>query len=170
VLSLSRLELEAEQIVPDDIAAVAVVRDVVAIIEPLAFAKQLHLEVGTSGKDLTLCTDGKRLRQILLNLLGNSVKFTPAGSVRLDVDGRSDSVAFIVRDTGIGIAPENQAHVFEAFWQVQQSRTRTVQGTGLGLALCQRLTHLLGGTLTLESELGEGTTVTLVLPREALSS
>jgi polar amino acid transport system substrate-binding protein len=166
VLSLSRLEFEAEQIVPDDIAAVAVVHDVVAIIEPLAFAKQLRLEVGTSGTDLTLCTDGKRLRQILLNLLGNSVKFTATGSVRLDVDGRSDSVAFIVHDTGIGIALENQARVFEAFWQVQQSRTRTVQGTGLGLALCQRLTHLLGGTLTLESELGQGTTVTLVLPRE----
>jgi len=166
VLSLSRLEFEAEQIVPDDIAVVAVVRDVVSIIEPLASAKRLQLEVQTSGTDLTLRTDGKRLRHILLNLLGNSIKFTATGSVRLYVDGRSDSVAFIVRDTGIGIAPENQARVFEAFWQVQQSRTRTVQGTGLGLALCQRLTHLLGGTLTLESELGVGTTVTVVLPRD----
>ena len=132
----------------------------------MASAKRLQLEVQTSGTDLTLRTDGKRLRQILLNLLGNSIKFTATGSVRLYVDGRSDSVAFMVRDTGIGIAPENQARVFEAFWQVQQSRTRTVQGTGLGLALCQRLTHLLGGTLTLESELGKGTTVTVVLPRE----
>ena len=165
VLSLSRLEFEADQIVPEDIAVVAIVRDVVSIIEPLAQAKHLQLEIRTSGDELMLYTDGKRVRQILLNLLGNSVKFTPAGSVLLHVDGREDSVAFIVVDTGIGIAPENQARVFEAFWQVQQTRTRTVQGTGLGLALCQRLTQLLGGEMTLESELGKGTTVTLVLPR-----
>jgi signal transduction histidine kinase len=169
VLSLSRLEFEAEQIVSADIAVAAVVRDVVSIIEPLALAKQLRLEVRTSGDDLTLHTDGKRLRQILLNLLGNSVKFTVTGSVRLYVEGRADSIAFTVHDTGIGIARENQERVFEAFWQVQQSRTRTVQGSGLGLALCQRLTQLLGGELTLESELGRGTTVTLVLPR-ALAS
>jgi signal transduction histidine kinase len=165
VLSLSRLEYASEEIVPELVAVGPLARDVGSIIEPMALAKHLRLEIRLSGTDLTLLTDQKRLRQILLNLLGNSIKFTTRGSVSLQVKGRSEDIVFVVRDTGMGIAPEHQARVFEAFWQVQQSRTRTEQGTGLGLALSQRLTKLLGGTITLESALGRGTTVSLALPR-----
>ena len=165
VLSLSRLEFGAEVIVVEDVAAVAVARDVMAIIEPLATAKTLSVILRTSGRDLTILTDSKRLRQILLNLVGNSVKFTARGSITLEIEENDDMILFSVRDTGIGIAPEHQQRVFEAFWQVEQSRTRTVQGTGLGLALSKHLSDLLGGRLTLTSELDKGTTVTLALPR-----
>ena len=166
VLSLSRLEFGAEVIVVEDVAAVAVARDVLAIIEPLATAKNLSVILRTSGRDLTIMTDAKRLRQILLNLVGNSVKFTTRGSITLEIEEDSDKILFSVRDTGIGIAPEHQQRVFEAFWQVEQSRTRTVQGTGLGLALSKHLSDLLGAKLTLASELDKGTTVTLALPRQ----
>jgi len=165
VLSLSRLEFGAEAIVVEDVAAVAVARDVLAIVEPLATAKNLSVVLRTSGRDLAILTDAKRLRQILLNLVGNSVKFTPRGSITLEIEEDGDMILFSVRDTGIGIAPEHQQRVFEAFWQVEQSRTRTVQGTGLGLALSKHLSDLLGARLTLESELDKGTTVTLALPR-----
>jgi signal transduction histidine kinase len=165
VLSLSRLEFGAEEIVVEDVAAVAVARDVLAIIEPLATAKNLGVVLRTAGRDLTILTDAKRLRQILLNLVGNSVKFTVRGSITLEIEDDGDTVLFSVRDTGIGIAPEHQQRVFEAFWQVEQSRTRTVQGTGLGLALSKHLSDLLGAKLTLASELDKGTTVTLALPR-----
>ncbi len=164
VLSLSRLEFGAEAIVNDDVSVISVARDVLAIIEPLAAAKQLSVVLRTSGRDLTIRTDAKRLRQVLLNLVGNSVKFTAKGTVTLEIEETPDVVRFIVRDTGIGIAPEHQQRVFEAFWQVEQSRTRTVQGTGLGLALSRQLAELLGGKLTLQSELAKGTTVTLTLP------
>ncbi len=165
VLSLSRLEFGAEAIVVEDVAAVAVARDVLAIVEPLATAKNLSIILRTSGRDLTIITDAKRLRQILLNLVGNSVKFTQRGSITLEIEEDGDTILFSVRDTGIGIAPEHQQRVFEAFWQVEQSRTRTVQGTGLGLALSKHLSDLLGARLTLTSELDQGTTVTLALPR-----
>jgi signal transduction histidine kinase len=165
VLSLSRLEFGAEEIVIEDVAAVAVARDVLAIIEPLAAAKNLSIILRTSGRDLTILTDAKRLRQILLNLVGNSVKFTLRGSITLEIDEDGDTILFSVRDTGIGIAPEHQQRVFDAFWQVEQSRTRTVQGTGLGLALSKHLSDLLGARLSLSSELDKGTTVTLALPR-----
>jgi protein-histidine pros-kinase len=170
VLSLSRLEFGAEAIVTEDVAVLPVARDVLAIIEPLAAAKQLSVILRSSGRDLTIRTDPKRLRQILLNLVGNSVKFTATGTVTLEIEETPETVRFIVRDTGIGIAPEHQQRVFEAFWQVEQSRTRTVQGTGLGLALSRHLAELLGGKLTLQSELGKGTTVTLVLPRSVETS
>jgi signal transduction histidine kinase len=165
VLSLSRLEFGGEEIVPEDVAAVALARDVLAIIEPLATAKNLNVILRTNGRDLTIVTDSKRLRQILLNLVGNSVKFTNRGSITLEIEEDGETIIFSVRDTGIGIAPEHQQRVFEAFWQVEQSRTRTVQGTGLGLALSKHLSDLLGGKLTLTSELDKGTTVTLALPR-----
>ena len=164
VLSLSRLEFGAEAIVNEDVSVISVARDVLAIIEPLAAAKQLSVILRSSGRDLTIRTDAKRLRQILLNLVGNSVKFTPKGTVTLEIEEGMDTIRFFVRDTGIGIAPEHQQRVFEAFWQVEQSRTRTVQGTGLGLALSRHLAELLGGKLTLQSELAKGTTVTLTLP------
>src|SRR5438309_2002835 len=118
MLSLSRLEFGAEAIVADDVVAVAVARDVLAIIEPLAATKGLNLVLRSTGRDLTIYTDAKRLRQILLNLVGNSVKFTTRGSITLEIEEDGDAILFSVRDTGIGIAPEHQQRVLEAFWQV----------------------------------------------------
>ena len=104
----------------------------------------------------------------MLNLLSNAVKFTPqGGSVRFSagVDG-AGGVTFTVADTGIGIAPHQLERVLEPFGQVENIMTRTHAGTGLGLPLCKALAELHGGTLALESEVGSGTTVTIVLPKD----
>jgi signal transduction histidine kinase len=119
-----------------------------------------------------LRVDDRKLKQVLLNLLSNAVKFTPEGgriqvSVALDEAGQC---RIAVRDTGIGIAPEDQARVFEPFSQVDSSLSRRHPGTGLGLPLVKALMELHGGTVALESRLGEGTTVTVTLPADRVQS
>jgi anti-sigma regulatory factor (Ser/Thr protein kinase) len=107
---------------------------------------------------------------VLINLIGNAVKFTPRGGV-IEVSGRLDrqaDLAIIVADTGIGIAPEDLQRVLEPFVQVDSSLSRLHQGTGLGLPLVKAIMALHGGTLDLKSELGVGTTATVVFPRERL--
>jgi CheY-like chemotaxis protein len=116
-------------------------------------------------------TDRQRLEQILKNLLSNAVKFTDAGRVNLTVSANAEGwVQFTVQDSGIGIAPEQQGKIFDAFHQADGSTARKYGGTGLGLSISRDLTSLLGGTLTLASTLGEGSTFTLSLPRNGAVS
>ncbi|MCM8533466.1 MAG: ATP-binding protein [Lentisphaeraceae bacterium] len=111
-------------------------------------------------------TDQTRLRQVLLNLLGNAIKFTEEGKITLEAKCAGDYVKFVVRDTGIGISNERQEVIFEEFEQADTSTTREFGGTGLGLAISKRLSEVLGGTLSLESELGKGSTFTVSLRLE----
>jgi signal transduction histidine kinase/ActR/RegA family two-component response regulator len=111
--------------------------------------------------------DPDRLRQILGNLLSNAVKFTPAGSVLARVDvSANGALRIIVRDTGIGIAPEKLPSLFEKFTQADNSATRRFGGTGLGLAICRELTQMMGGSIDVESREGRGSTFTVELPLE----
>jgi signal transduction histidine kinase len=116
-----------------------------------------------------MVTDRQKVKQIVVNLLTNALKFTHQGGVEIGVemepDRRTASVA--VTDTGIGIAPENHEKIFEDFRQVDDSPSRQYGGTGLGLAICRRLANALGGRITLQSNLGEGSTFTLTIPAEA---
>ncbi|AKF79137.1 histidine kinase [Myxococcus fulvus 124B02] len=115
---------------------------------------------------LELETDETRLSQVLRNLVSNALKFTEAGHVTVSAaPGPRDTVVFTVKDTGIGIAPEDQERVFEEFTQLDSHLQRKVKGTGLGLPLARRLVELLGGTLSLHSVPGEGSTFTIILPR-----
>ena len=113
-----------------------------------------------------LYTDLGKVSQILRNLISNALKFTEAGSVRVTAKlaADTDMIVFTVADTGIGIAPENHRHVFEEFTQVENPLQKSVKGTGLGLPLSQRLAGLLGGSIDLASELGRGSTFSLVIP------
>ena len=118
--------------------------------------------------------DALRLQQVLINLGGNAVKFTPAGQVIIALrvqqqDVQRVRVEFSVKDSGIGIAPENQVHIFSGFSQAEASTSRRFGGTGLGLAISQRLVHMMGGELALTSQLGSGSTFSFVLdlPRVA---
>ncbi|QAT88954.1 putative sensor histidine kinase/response regulator [Corallococcus coralloides] len=115
---------------------------------------------------LELETDEAKLSQVVRNLISNALKFTESGAVTVSATrGPRDTVVFTVKDTGIGIAPENHERVFEEFIQVDSHLQRRVKGTGLGLPLARKLTELLGGTLTVQSRLGEGATFVITLPR-----
>jgi len=104
------------------------------------------------------------VHQILLNLVGNAVKFTERGEVRISAEASEDQVAVMVNDTGIGIAPETLPHIFEEFHQVDRGMTRRYEGAGLGLTIATRLAERMGGRLSAESQPGIGSTFTLHLP------
>jgi signal transduction histidine kinase len=140
-----------------------VVRDAGAMVESLAAAKGLQFRLRLPEEPIPFRTDPGKLRQIILNLVANAVKFTDAGEVRLDAESAAGSVLLRVTDTGIGIAPQHSEQVFAAFWQVDQSSSR-VGGIGLGLAVTRQLAGLLGGEVTLESTPDSGSIFTVRLP------
>ncbi|HEY8795430.1 MAG TPA: ATP-binding protein [Gemmatimonadaceae bacterium] len=164
VLTLSRVEAGREITHPERISVFMALHEASSLAMPLAAEKGLALEVVRAPKEVEVWADATKLRQILLNLLTNAIKFTDSGSVVLEsrkLDGRVD---IMVRDTGIGIASADHDRVFDTFWQVEQKSTRKVGGTGLGLSVSRRLARLMNGELTVESRLGAGSTFTLRLP------
>jgi len=151
---------------PATVAADELVWATAAVVEPLARQKEIAFEAAAPSPAPALVTDVDKVRQILVNLAGNAVKFTDRGSVRLGVENGQGTVRFTVRDTGIGIAPEDRARLFQPFSQVDAGLTRRHGGTGLGLYISQRLARLLGGRIDVESTPGRGSTFTLTLPEE----
>ena len=161
ILDLSRMEagqfsLQSETVQLDELLA-----DLSATLTPEARERQLEIRIAREpGAPGQLTTDRWRLRQILLNLLGNALRFTERGEVRLDVrsirSGDRDAVELAVSDTGVGMSPEEQLRIFRPFTQLDGSSTRRIGGAGLGLALSKRLAELLGGTIALESAPGRG--------------
>jgi PAS domain S-box-containing protein len=170
ILDISKIEAGQMQIAPERVEQSHALRNRFKLIGPAAQQKQLRLNLDLSP-DLPAFAriDGLRLRQILLNLTGNAVKFTEAGSVTvsarcLESETGIGMLEVVVADTGIGIAPERLSAVFEQSVQAEQSTARRFGGTGLGLAISNRLAQLMGGSLSVESELGQGTRFTLRLP------
>jgi signal transduction histidine kinase/DNA-binding response OmpR family regulator len=166
ILDLSKIEAGAVQIQPEPVAVAPFVEQLSRTFRPIAAERALEfrVEVLPLAAD-TIETDPQRLQQVLTNLLSNAFKFTERGGVTLQVapDGH-DRVSFQVRDTGIGIAPEQQGVVFEAFRQADGSTHRKFGGTGLGLSISRELALLLGGSLTLVSAPGKGSVFTLSVP------
>jgi PAS domain S-box-containing protein len=167
ILTFSRMEAGREAVVRGPADAVALVRDTVVLIEPMAREKGLDFVTRVPNHAIAMETDAGKVRQILLNLLSNAVKFTEHGHVEISLAERDSGVIFVVEDTGIGISRDNAERVFEPFWQVQQSATRQAGGTGLGLSVAQRLSRLLGGDLTFDSAPEGGTRFTVTLPLRA---
>jgi PAS domain S-box-containing protein len=167
VLTLSRVEAGKEVAHVERVDIARVLDEAGSIIEPLAKQKSLEFRVIEPESPIVVESDPGKLRQAVLNLLSNAVKFTGRGSVTLRAFDTGDAVAFEVRDTGIGIAAEHLERIFEPFWQVEASTTRTAPGTGLGLAVTRRLAHLLGGEVSVQSAVGEGSTFTIRVPRNA---
>jgi signal transduction histidine kinase len=165
LLALSRLEAGREVVAPREIVVADALDEAAVMVEPLASARKLSFEVHRPDASLMIETDPGKLRQILLNLLTNAVKFTDRGGVWFGAAPVDDRVCFYVKDTGIGIAPEHQGRIFESFWQVEQSMTRRVGGAGLGLNVARQLAGLLGGDVSVESAVGEGSTFVVRLPR-----
>lgn len=164
ILTYVRLEAGTEEVSLEDIDLGWLIREVVAFIEPAATAKRLDLSVKQPSAPVLLRSDSGKLRQILLNLLGNAVKFTDEGGITVWFGREDASVTVGIRDTGIGVAREHLEDIFEPFWQVQQGATRRAGGTGLGLAVTRRLVHLLGGDLLVHSEPGHGSEFLVQLP------
>ena len=167
ILAFSRLEAGRETVDAEEVDLGALASEVSAIIEPLAAARGLAFHVPARPDPPTLRTDPRKLRQILVNLLGNAVKFTREGGVWFEVERGPGEVRLRVRDTGIGVDPRFHELIFEPFRQVDGAPTRAVGGTGLGLAVSRRLARLLGGDVTVESEPGRGSTFSVSLPDES---
>jgi signal transduction histidine kinase len=166
ILTLARVEAGREPVHVVEVQVDRLVEWTATIAEPLTKAKGLTFHATCDCDGLTLRTDELKVRQILLNLIGNAVKFTDRGGVTLAARPLSGRVVFEVRDSGIGISEENLDRVFSAFWQVEQRPTRKIGGSGLGLSVSRRLAHLLGGDVTAESTPGEGSVFTVTLPTD----
>jgi signal transduction histidine kinase len=144
----------------------ALVRSVMEVVAGTAHDRGLTLTADPIDPTLVLHTDVDKLRQVLVSLLTNAVKFTSQGGVTIGATGDDGRVVFEVRDTGRGIDEASFAHLFDPFWQVDPVWTRQVGGSGLGLAVTRRLTDLLGGDIAVASTLGEGSTFRVTLPKE----
>ncbi len=168
ILDLSKIEASQMTLHVEPVSLAALLDEISAQVEPLVAARHNRWGAKLDPALDVIHTDRMRLKQILLNLISNAAKFTTDGAVTLTVapDGPGH-ITFAVSDTGVGIAREQQERIFEAFVQADDSFTRTHQGTGLGLTLSRRFSTLLGGTLTLESVVGQGSTFTTRLPRAA---
>jgi signal transduction histidine kinase/DNA-binding response OmpR family regulator/putative methionine-R-sulfoxide reductase with GAF domain len=176
ILDLSKIESGKLELAPVDFAVEDVMHSVRGTVEPLVLAKNLDLVLDIAPNLPRMHTDDGKLKQILLNLLSNAVKFTERGSVTVRVrPGRMATgaahassarnwITVEVADTGVGISPKDQADIWQEFYQVDGSLSRRYEGTGLGLAIVRRLVLLLGGSIKLQSTVGEGSRFTFTIP------
>ena len=164
LLTFTRLDAGRETVNLSDVDVREVAREVATLVQPAAAARGLELEITLPAEPVPLHTDPDKLRQVLLNLVGNAVKYTPAGSVRVRLSARSQGGAVLqVQDTGVGISAENLAKIYEPFWQVDATQRSKDGGTGLGLSIVRRMVEMLGGRVDVASTLGEGTTFTVTI-------
>lgn len=164
LLDLARIEAGRLRLEPTSLPLPDFLDDLVNMVRPQAGSKGLNFIYTHSGRmPAWVQADAKRLRQIIINLLSNAIRFTDAGTVTLHVDCRSDVVRFDVIDTGIGIEPQDQERIFMPFERGAAGRRRGEPGTGLGLTITALLTSLMGGDLSLQSTQGQGTTFSVRL-------
>ncbi len=166
ILDLAKIEARKVEIRNQPIELDALVDGLAQTFRPLAEQKRIGFSIEVAP-DLpsTVESDSQRLRQVLKNLLANAVKFTERGSVALTVSARGEQIEFAVRDTGIGIAPEQHDVIFEPFRQADGTTNRRFGGAGLGLSIARELAHLLGGRIELQSAPGRGSTFRLRVPK-----
>jgi PAS domain S-box-containing protein len=166
ILDLSKIEAGRITLNPEEIDLPAMIHEIVQNMAPVAQRNGNELGLELHPEVRTLQSDPTRLRQILINLLGNASKFTTKGTITIGVRPSPEGVGVLihVRDTGIGMTREQQSRIFQRFTQADDSTTRRFGGTGLGLALSQRISELLGGALWVESQEGKGSTFFLKLP------
>jgi PAS domain S-box-containing protein len=176
VLDLTRIEAEQLELHREWFVLADLVHNVADTVMPLVLKNRNTLQITCPPESGEMYSDSARVRQVLLNVLGNAAKFTEHGRIDLHVTvsnatlmrapGATPVVTFQISDTGIGMSPEQQERLFQEFVQVDDSPTRKYGGSGLGLALSYRLCRLLGGDIAVTSALGNGATFTIELPRE----
>ena len=171
ILDLSKIEAREMTLERVAFNPLQLLREVETLLRPHATGKNISLQTKLQPRlPRTVISDPTRLKQILLNLIGNALKFTDRGGVKVAVDFQESEhgsmLVFKVSDTGIGMTAQQQENLFHPFRQADGSTTRRFGGTGLGLAICKRLAHMLGGELTVISQAGKGSTFTLGMPVE----
>lgn len=175
VLDISKIESGKLEIIPVDYEVNSLISDCCNMAACRAKAKELELLVECADNvPMKLCGDETHIRQIIMNLLTNAVKYTEKGTVKLIVSGRFTDGGFVLKvdvsDTGIGIAEENLPQLFTQFQRFDLQRNRNIEGTGLGLSIVKRLCDLMSGTITARSVLGSGSTFTVELPQKVVDS
>ncbi len=174
ILDLSKIEAGKIEVEHISTSPCEVIADIESVMRSVAEEKGIRFEVTYVNKiPSKIETDPTRLRQILMNLVGNAIKFTEKGSVQMSVqlegEGEDRLLCFAVVDTGRGLSPEAMSRIFESFSQADDSTTREFGGTGLGLTISRQLARLLGGDITVESVEGEGSTFTLTIQAGAIA-
>jgi signal transduction histidine kinase len=170
VLDLSKIEAGQLKIANEAFAVQPVLDKVVRTVRPMAEIKHLSLELEVDPEAGNARADSRRVEQILLNLLSNSIKFTEQGGIRITCVHSGSRIQISVADTGIGIKPEDLEKLFRPFTQVETGLTRQYEGTGLGLSISKRLTELMGGAIEVKSEWGKGSTFSFTIPADGSPS
>jgi signal transduction histidine kinase len=168
ILDISKIEASSVILSDDEVTLNTVIGSAIAYVTPRAHSGEITIKRDVARALPLLRADESKVKQMLLNLLSNAVKFTPQrGSIQVRARRHGDGgVEISVTDSGIGIANEDLATVFEPFRQVDSSLSRRFEGTGLGLPLVKKMIELHDGMMTIDSKLGAGTTVTLIFPAE----
>lgn len=164
LLDLSKVEAGKLEMVPEKINVSELISDVATTCKPLIDHNGNRLVVDLTKDPGTIVIDTMRLKQCLLNLIGNAAKFTQNGTITIAVTRLNEGITFSIADTGIGISKDNLARLFEEFIQAESTTARDYGGTGLGLSITQKLVRLMGGDIQAESEPGKGSRFTLNLP------
>ncbi len=165
ILDITRIEAGRMPLEIVSFAIPDLLREVLSELEPIIAKSNLTVTTKIGPDLVTLRTDRQKLKQILVNLLSNALKFTPSGTITLRADmARPKVIALAVSDTGIGIAESDQSVIFDDFRQVDSTPRRAYGGTGLGLSICRRLTMMMRGAIEVQSQLGQGSTFTITLP------
>ncbi|OKH19586.1 ATP-binding protein [[Limnothrix rosea] IAM M-220] len=172
ILDFSQMKLTELKLMPSTFDLESLTKDIVDELQSLAEEKQLHFKLTSHLEDSSVTHDQKRIRQVIVNLVANALSFTQQGTVAITLEEQLEAktVTITVRDTGIGIAPENLEHIFSEFWQVQQDMHLSKSGTGLGLAITYKLVQRMKGTIDVESAIGKGSCFKVTLPRSLNSS
>src|SRR6266700_5896943 len=160
IIDLANLETKTLEARSEEVAVALVIEPVLALLLPLAQGKRLAVKVEIPEALPRVRGDAHRLGQIINQLVGNAIKFTETGTIKIGAEGRSKFVAISVSDTGIGIPEDAITRIFEGFYQVDHRLGRRHQGAGIGLTLVDRLVRLMGGEITVRSTVGAGSTVT----------
>jgi signal transduction histidine kinase len=168
LLDISKLEAGKAQLHRGEVDVEPLILECVESVGSLAKPKKLELTASVSPEVGRVFADGPKLKQVLLNLLGNAIKFTESGSVRVTAERQGAELRVSVRDTGIGVPPDDAERIFESFQQGQSGISGKYQGTGLGLAISRRLVEMHGGRIWVKSLPGQGSTFTFTIPQRAL--
>ena len=166
LLDLSKIESGEMHLQTERVYVEELLGEVYKLFAGQAGQKGINLEAQAKNSPLFASADLRKLKQVLINLLGNAIKFTPSGDIRILADRQNGTIRFTIQDTGIGIPAERQSALFQRFQQLDGSSTRKFGGTGLGLVISKHLVEMMGGNISLHSDgSGSGTTVRFTVPR-----